>query len=250
MNKFDDLMHSLVLSGDGSYTAYSKEYNEHYHSIKDGALQESLYKHVIPALQLQKDKEEIRILDICFGLGFNTLATLWYYQQNDLRSKLYIYSPELDDKLVDSLTNFNYPKEFEPFLNVIEDLALQGWYEDEDFSIELFLGDAREYIKRFEDTFDIVYQDPFSPSANPMLWTQEYFADIAKAMKEEGVLTTYSIALQTRLALHNNGFKIYTNSGENFRTSTIASCFEISGYKKIDMLHKISCNPDVEPLRD
>lgn len=250
MNKFDDLMHSLVLSGDGSYTAYSKEYNEHYHSIKDGALQESLYKHVIPALQLQKDKEEIHILDICFGLGFNTLATLWYYQQNDLRSKLYIYSPELDDKLVDSLTNFNYPKEFEPFLDVIEDLTLQGWYEDEDFSIELFLGDAREYIKRFEDTFDIVYQDPFSPSTNPMLWTQEYFADIAKAMKEEGVLTTYSIALQTRLALHNNGFKIYTNSGENFRTSTIASRFEISGYEKIDMLHKISCNPDVEPLRD
>jgi tRNA U34 5-methylaminomethyl-2-thiouridine-forming methyltransferase MnmC len=247
---FDDLNHKQVLSEDGSFTAYSKEYGEHYHSTRDGALKESLQKHVIPALKLQKEKAEIYILDICFGLGFNTLATLWYYQQNNLTSKLYIYSPELDSELIRSLKDFTYPKEFECFANMIEDLSEQGWYEDEDFAIELFLGDAREYVKRFENQFDIVYQDAFSPSANPVLWTQEYFADIAKSMKKEGVLTTYSTALKTRLALYKNGFNIYINSGKDYRDATLASLTELKGFEKVDMEHKISCNPDVKPLCD
>lgn len=250
MNNFDDMKHKIVMSEDGSYTAYSKEYDEHYHSTKDGALQESLYKHVIPALELQKNKSELHILDICFGLGFNTLATLWYYQQNSLDQKLYIYSPELDSDLIDSLKNFTYPEEFACFENLIEDLIEQGWYEDEDFSIELFRGDAREYVKRFEGVFDIVYQDAFSPSTNPILWTQEYFADIAKAMKTDGVLTTYSTAFKTRLALYRNGFHLYINRGENFRDATLASLSELEGYEKVDMEHKIKCNPDLEPLRD
>ncbi len=243
-------MHQLVLSEDGSYTAYSKEYDEHYHSTKDGALKESLQKHVIPAFTIHKDKDELHILDICFGLGFNTLATLWYHQQNSLTSKLYIYSPELDSELVYSLKDFTYPEEFESFSNVIEDLSEQGWYEDENFSIELFLGDAREYVKGFEEQFDIVYQDAFSPSTNPILWTQEYFADIEKAMKEDGILTTYSTALKTRLALHSNGFHIYLNSGEDFRDATLASLSKLHGYEEVDMAHKIQCNPDVKPLRD
>ena len=39
---FNDKLHRIILSDDGTYTAYSKEYDEHYHSTKDGALNESL----------------------------------------------------------------------------------------------------------------------------------------------------------------------------------------------------------------
>jgi hypothetical protein len=44
---FNDELHTMTLSEDGSYTAYSKEYDEHYHSTKDGALHESMVKHVL-----------------------------------------------------------------------------------------------------------------------------------------------------------------------------------------------------------
>jgi tRNA U34 5-methylaminomethyl-2-thiouridine-forming methyltransferase MnmC len=67
-----------IETGDGSNTLFSKEYNEHYHSTKDGAINESLYKHIIPAITHHKDKKSLKILDICFGLGYNTLATLHY----------------------------------------------------------------------------------------------------------------------------------------------------------------------------
>jgi len=40
VKEFDSYLHTLTLSDDGSYTAYSTEYDEHYHSTKDGALHE------------------------------------------------------------------------------------------------------------------------------------------------------------------------------------------------------------------
>lgn len=251
MINFDNELHTMVKSADGSYTAYSKEYDEHYHSTKDGALKESLAKHVEPAFKIKQNQKEINILDICFGLGFNTLATIYYHKKNSLTSKLNIFSPELDVSLVKSLSKFNYPKEFDELMYIVTKLSDSGLYSDENLHVEVFLGDAREYIRKFEsETFDIVYQDAFSPSANPALWTREYFADIKNIVKKDAVVTTYSIALATRLALYENGFNIYVNQGEGFRDATVASLGELKQFMHVDMQHKISCNPHVKPLRD
>jgi len=250
MKTFNDTNHTEVQSEDGSYTAYSKEYDEHYHSTKDGALKESYKKHVIPAFGLKHRQKEVHILDICYGLGFNTLCSVLYYKQHSPDTKLYIYSPELDSELVKSLKNFTYPDEFKTLTPIIKALSNDGVYVDENLYIEVFLGDAREYVKRFKDKFDIVYQDAFSPSVNPVLWTKEYFGDIKDAIKDNGVLTSYSTALKTRLALYENGFYIYINSGDDFRNATLASKMALEGYKLVDMEHKISCNKDVKPLSD
>lgn len=247
---FNDELHTMTMSEDGSYTAYSKEYDEHYHSTKDGALYESLVKHVIPAFKAKENQGEIDILDICYGLGFNTLATLYYLKKNSSTCRVNIYSPELDETLINSLKDFSYPKEFDEFRDIIEILHRDRIYDSEYLHVEIFIGDAREYIKKFNDKFDIVYQDAFSPSSNPILWTKEYFKDIKKSMKIDGVLTTYSISLATRLALYDNGFNIYLNSGENFRSATVASLSELEEFKEVNMPHKISCNPDAKPLRD
>lgn len=251
IKNFNDKLHSIVLSEDGSYTAYSKEYGEHYHSTKDGALVESLLKHVIPAFKVKENSLEITILDICFGLGFNTLSAIWYHRQNKLTSKLRIFSPELDSALVKSLVNFTYPKEFDSLKEIIKELSQNGVYEDENLYIELFLGDAREYIKKFSvQTFDVVFQDAFSPKANPMLWTKEYFMDIKNIIKDDGVLTTYSIALPIRVALWESGFNVFLNSGEGFRDATVASLGDLEFFSAVDVEHKMKCNPAVTSFRD
>ena len=67
----------LVLCEDGTHTLYSVEFDEPYHSTKDGALHESLQKYVIPTLRIKKNRQKLVILDICFGLGYNTFATLY-----------------------------------------------------------------------------------------------------------------------------------------------------------------------------
>jgi tRNA U34 5-methylaminomethyl-2-thiouridine-forming methyltransferase MnmC len=247
---FGATTHQAVQSQDGSFTAYSNEFNEHYHSTKDGALQESLQKHVIPALLHHRDKDELTILDICFGLGFNTLATLYYMRKNGMKKKLSIYSPEFDKKLISSLKEFPYPDIFAEFKDIIHALSQHAEYQDDTLYIKIYLGDAREFLAGCEKRFDIVYQDAFSPAANPALWTQEYFKDIKRVIKEDAILTTYSISLPTRLALFYNGFHIYLIDTKTCRSSTIASPTLLQNYKKIDMEHKIACNPDAKALSD
>ena len=243
-------MNRWVQSEDGSYTAYSPEYDEHYHSTKDGALNESLKKHIEPAFALHSAKDHLRLIDICFGLGFNTLLSLYYRDTYYTDTTLEIYSPELDGDLVASLEGFPYPEIFEPYRNIITDIATLGGYEDERTVITVDIMDARVAMRELDGEWDVCYQDAFSPSVNPLLCTREYFADVARLMGEDGVVTTYSTALATRLALYENGFMVYLNSGEGYRNATIASRRELERFEKVDMEHKIACNPNTKSFRD
>ncbi len=247
---FGDTLHRLVRSGDGSCTAYSHAYGEHYHSTRDGALTESLKKHVEPAFSCFENATSLRILDICFGLGFNTFATLLHRSKAMPECFLEIVSPELDEALVRSLAAFTYPEVFAPLRPVVEALASTGRYEDERTRIAVLFGDARDLLLTMEKPFDIVYQDAFSPAHNPTLWTTEYFAQLARLTREHSVVTTYSTALKTRLALHENGFCVYLNRGEGCRDATVASRRTDLAFTRVDMAHKIACNPKVRSLRD
>lgn len=240
----------VIVTEDGSVTLYSKEFDQAYHSTKDGALRESLQKHVIPAFALQKEKEQLTILDICFGLGYNTLATLYYVKSNHLDTRIHILSPEFDRELVESLATFEYPKEFDTLQPIVRELSENFCYEDEQFRIEVLIGDAREVIPRIQEKIDIVYQDAFSPKQNPLLWTREYFRDIRAICSDDAVITTYSTAIATRMGLHENGFEIFLYCGEDARRSTIASPRMIEGLEYVDMELKKERNREARSLRD
>jgi len=240
----------VILCEDGTNTLFSEEFSEPYHSTKDGALHESLEKHVKPALEIKKDKTSLVILDICFGLGYNTLATLYYVKKHNLKTKIEILSPEFDDDLVKSLVNFDYPDEFKIISPIIDSLSKNFFYEDNQFKIEILRGDARVTVPKIKKEIDIVYQDAFSPTKNPLLWTKEFFSDISKISKKDTILTTYSTAASTRLGLYENGFFIFVYYGEKSRYSTIASLKMLNNLEYIDMELKKIRNPTAKSLRD
>ena len=243
-----------ITTQDGSTTLYTAEFDECYHSTHDGALHESLVKHVIPALTLQAGKTELTILDICFGLGYNTLATLYYIRREHLSTNITILSPEFDAELVHSLATFEYPPEFDDLRPVIEAVSRDGYYEDTQFTIHVLVNDAREVVSGLSQCFDIVYQDAFSPVKNPLLWTREWFSDVRAVCADDAVLTTYSTAASTRMALHENGFKLYDYHPDGVRGSMIASPSQIDfgnvPLAWIDMALKMERNPDARSLRD
>jgi tRNA U34 5-methylaminomethyl-2-thiouridine-forming methyltransferase MnmC len=190
-------------------------------------------------------------------LGYNTLATLYYIEQNNLDIKINIYSPEFDLSLLKSLKSFQYPKEFEKFKNIIKILSQKLYYEDNRYKIEIFHGDARKYIKMLNNinkNFDIVYQDAFSSDVNRALWTQEYFCDIKTILDENGIITTYSIATPIRLSIYNNNFKIYEYKPKNSNKITIAlnkkEIYQDKNYKYIDMELKQQRNISAKALKD
>jgi len=240
----------LVLCEDGSYTLYSHEFEEPYHSTKDGALHESLEKHVKPSLSLKSDQEKLTILDICFGLGYNTFATLYYIKKHQIKTKVHILSPEFDEELVRSLDTFDFPSEFESLKPIINEVSQNLYYEDEQFKIEVLLGDARANILKIEEKVDIIYQDAFSPAHNPLLWTKEWFEDIQKLCTEDAILTTYSTAAAIRLGLYENGFYIFVHRAEMMRYSTVASLKMLEGLEYIDMELKKIRNTEARSMRD
>ena len=240
----------VVLCEDGTKTLFSKEFNEPYHSTKDGALHESLEKHVKPALALTKNKTQLTILDICFGLGYNTFATLYYIKKHKLSIKVHILSPEFDEGLVRSLATFDYPKEFESIKPIIQAISQNLFYEDEQFKIEILLGDARKSIPQIKEKIDIVYQDAFSPAHNPLLWTTEYFKDIKAICKEDALLTTYSTAAAVRLGLYENDFLIFVHRAQMMRYSTVASLKMLEDVEYIDMELKKQRNAEARSMKD
>ena len=245
------MSYEIVKTKDGSNTLFSKEYNQHYHNPDDGAINESMSKHVLPAFQFKNNQKELNILDICFGLGYNTFSTLLYMKQNNLDIKLNIYSPELDEKLIKSLKEFKYPKEFDYMKEIINKISKEFYYEDKNLKIEIGIGDARKYIKKFKnDFFDIIYQDAFSSEVNIALWTKEYFDDIYRISKQDSIMTTYAIATPIRLSMYEANFKIYEYRPiKRKQTLAFKQKQEIIG-KYIDMELKKQRNTEAKAIYD
>ena len=67
---------------DGSVGLYSKEVDDIYHS-SFGALSEAYEKFIFPSKlnEFIKSNNKIKVLDICFGIGYNSKAFLNFYFQ-------------------------------------------------------------------------------------------------------------------------------------------------------------------------
>jgi tRNA U34 5-methylaminomethyl-2-thiouridine-forming methyltransferase MnmC len=242
----------LIQTQDGTNTLYSTTYNQHFHSLIDGALNESLHKHIYPSFQhTDLTQHHLNVLDICFGIGYNTFATIYYILQHNIKTKIIFYSPELDAQLISSLKNFAYPKEFAILKHIIDEISQNRYYKDEQFEINIYIGDARDYITQLQN-INIVYQDPFSSDVNKELWTKEYFQDISKILDKKSIITTYSISTSIRLSMSLNDLFIYEHILPNKRKATIATNYKINDkhFKFIDMDKKLINNPQAKPLLD
>ncbi|MBN2808854.1 MAG: hypothetical protein JXR80_05105 [Deltaproteobacteria bacterium] len=244
-------MSAKIVTGDGSRTLYCESVGEHYHSTRDGAFSEALFKHVLPAWEyVIAGRQRVTVLDICFGLGYNTLALLWYLARKNYTGSVRVLSPEHDSKLLSGLTDFPYPEEFKELTPVIRALAEHHCYRSFNLSLDIFPLEARGWLAGQEGPVDVVFHDPFSPVHNHSLWTREYFAQLKRLGRADLLVTTYSTATAIRLGLFENGFHIYENRPQALvRSATLASLTRLP-LPEIDMVLKQQRNPGARSLRD
>lgn len=102
MNKNAQLDYlSFINTKDGSAGLYNSTVNDIYHSVF-GAKEEAEDKFITP-LNFEKNffnKKEIRVLDICYGIGYNTKAFLKKIIQTKYNGKIFIDALEYDKNLV------------------------------------------------------------------------------------------------------------------------------------------------------
>lgn len=82
--KYNSNMHEFMpyFTNDGSVGLYNSEFEDIYHSAS-GAMTEAYEKFVYPInFDILLQNEEIRVLDICYGIGYNTKCFLNYLFQN------------------------------------------------------------------------------------------------------------------------------------------------------------------------
>ena len=196
-----------VRTKDGSTSFRSEKYDEHYHTLS-GAKEESFEKHAKPAKLLEAAKKgKVRILDFCFGLGYNAAAAIDLIQEADENCEIEVIGLENDMEIINEIKNldedFSCWKMFKE-LTQSKDLS----YEKGKIKMKVILDDALKAIDHLEGNFDAVFFDPFSPKKHPEMWTEEVFKKMFKLMRKGAVLTTYSCARITRDNMKAAGFQV------------------------------------------
>ncbi|WP_456395839.1 tRNA (5-methylaminomethyl-2-thiouridine)(34)-methyltransferase MnmD [Desulfurobacterium sp.] len=208
-----------VITADGSPTFFSEEYGEPYHSVTAGAFRESKEKFINPCKVIESLKNgDLKILDVCFGLGFNSMSAVKAALECGGRLLIIGFEKNIDVIKASLKLDWGSMSAFKIFLRGLlrsrsfEDGFLTLNYFDGKIGIKIFIGEGRKVIKRiyrnFQNFFDVVFHDPFSPKVNPELWTFEFFRYISELVKEDGILATYSSSLPVRKALLMAGFGV------------------------------------------
>lgn len=213
----------FIKTADGSYTLNSNNVDEKSETMHThhGAVTESMEKFVKPARL--EDKKEVRVLDICSGLGYNAASCIEFLGDD--------VSIEIDmveiskETLAASLFIENPVKSFEIIKNAVENKLI----DEENLSfkfhkekipdrikINIYLSDARYVIKEIEGNkkYDAVFLDPFSPLKSPELYSLEFFLILKNLLKDDGVILTYTSAAPVRSAMVHAG--LHVGEGPSF----------------------------------
>ncbi len=235
-----------VLTKDGSFSLRSACFQENFHSLI-GALEETKLKFTATS-NLQRFKgKSLNVLDICFGLGYNSASLL-----NELikqKSYLNLYALEIDKKpLEHSIRNESFLKLWDPKVNsIFASLYRKNYFEDQFFKCSVLWGDAREKINIIPSSikFDLIYLDGFSPQKCPQLWTIEFLSKVTEKLNSQGYLITYSSSAAVRKTLRNLGLEIFTiKPNFNRRTFWSQGTVAISKFDK----NKLKPNFNFEKL--
>jgi tRNA U34 5-methylaminomethyl-2-thiouridine-forming methyltransferase MnmC len=229
---------------DGSFTFFSQEFNEAFHSHY-GAKQESYLKFAFPTqVQTVAKKGIVRILDVCYGLGYNTAAALEVIWQENPTCIVEIIGLELNPEVLKAAINQNIFNDWDDeYRNILTELAFKHNLQTNRLQAKLLIGDARKSIQEVREygfLADAIFLDPFSPPQCPQLWTIEFIQKVALCLHENGLLATYSCAAAVRMALLSAGLVIGSTTPVGRRTPGTIAAYSKNREKDIIDIYPLS----------
>ena len=226
----------FVKTDDGSYSIKSKEINHKVETLhtSTGAISESFEKFIKP-LKLNYD-EDIAILDICAGLGYNSSAAIDDFMKNsDGSTNLHIDMLEISKPTLAAGLMVPSPIEAHDITKkAIEQslidcdyasLELEETVIPRNIDLKIHIDDARQVIQKLPDkTYDAIFLDPFSQNMSPELVSVEFFREFRRVIKDDGIVCTYTSSAPVRMGFIEADF--YVSLGPifgRFQGGTLAS---------------------------
>jgi len=196
---------------DGSFTFFSPEFNEAFHSSQ-GAKAEAFVKFAKATdLAVRARQADICLLDICYGLGYNSAAALETIWAVNPDCRVNLYGLELDASVPQAAVHAPLINSWQPQTQeILQLLAASFAYSSKRLNAQLLIGDARQTIQQLQIQADAIFFDPFSPRRCPQLWTVEFFTEVAARLTPGGKLATYSRSASVRAAMQLAGLQIGT----------------------------------------
>jgi tRNA U34 5-methylaminomethyl-2-thiouridine-forming methyltransferase MnmC len=200
------------VTDDGSYTFFSEEFGQTFHS-KYGAKEESIFKYAVPTqLAAKASCGHLRLLDICYGLGYNSAAALSTIWRSNPNCTVEIIALELDRSVPISAIDHQILADWaDPIPQLLARLVEGELIDTTRLQAQLIYGDARQTIQQVIDRSfkaDAIFLDPFSPLSCPQLWTIEFIDRVAQSCAVDGMIATYSCAAAVRTAMIQAGLAI------------------------------------------
>ncbi|MFN1834656.1 tRNA (5-methylaminomethyl-2-thiouridine)(34)-methyltransferase MnmD [Balneola sp. MJW-20] len=232
---------------DGSSTLYSNQFDQHYHN-PNGAWSES--RHVffdIPGLTLDiRGNRPFNIIETGFGTGLNFIMLADLLKEYSHTAPVHFSSVEafpitpsqasdlfFGNGITDPTISEILPEIFRELKkghNVFKP------YPDLDLKLHLFYGPFSEWDLKTERA-GYFFHDPFSPEANPELWSEGVFGKLMKIADPEAMLATYCAASSARASMAAAGWKVARAQGAlGKREMTIASPSpsKLSSWKRVN----------------
>ncbi len=206
-------------TGDGSYTLWSAQFEQAYHSVHGAAtesrvvfLQNGL-EHILPGLQAG---EPLLVLEMGFGTGLNAFLS---FQHREARNNCMKYISIEAHPLAPCSWEESPMADLETGSDA---KLLWATIQTVDWNVWAEVGEGHQLLKwhgRLQDFewkgegFHLVYFDAFSPQVQPELWTEAQFARLAGWMRPGGVLVTYCSQGQVQRNLKAAGWRVEKRPG-------------------------------------
>jgi tRNA U34 5-methylaminomethyl-2-thiouridine-forming methyltransferase MnmC len=211
----------LLITADGSHTVISKEFDKPYHSIH-GAYQESQRVYIelgLLATFAKFHEEELRVFEMGFGTGLNTLLTAHEAAKHQKRVNytsidgypmvaedtcLLNFDEQLGTSLLPPIheSPWNKPVLITPYFTLTKiECLLQEW--------------------QTTDRFHLIYYDAFAPTAQPELWEPAIFVQLAALLVPGGMLTTYCSRSYVQRNMRAAGLAVEKHSGPMHKRDVI-----------------------------
>tara|TARA_Y100000994_G_scaffold109290_1_gene89825 strand:- start:279 stop:935 length:657 start_codon:yes stop_codon:yes gene_type:complete len=212
----------LVNTYDGSNSLKNLIINDSYHS-KYGAINES--KHIFINNGLKRiSKKKIRVLEIGFGTGLNALLTQLYCDKKK-QNIIYHTIDNLPLKK-DTYSSLNYCDQLKIDKDIFLKIHNSLWENEIELSNFFVLKKINcDFTKKlFNEKYDLIYFDAFSPSKQPEMWVLDNFKKLYNCLNRNGVLITYSSKGDVKRTIKEVGFNVFSVEGPTGKREITLAC--------------------------
>lgn len=199
---------NIITTADGSKTIQIADWDEQYHS-KHGAIQEAYHVFIEHGLSQFRGRN-IHLLEIGFGTGLNAFITFLEAPKHGI--SVHYTGVEAYPVSEEELRQLNYASELsaQDVTPKFQRMHESEWNQEVELSKDFILLKQQKDFSEINDDglYDLIYFDAFGARVQPELWTEVIFSRMYRALKEGGILTTYSAKGSVRRAMQAVGFTV------------------------------------------